>query len=245
MNIFFTKLISYSALMAVAIFFGGVLPIFRHWKQQQLPMILSLASGLMLGSAFFHLIPESFELAGKSMGFAIVAGFLFLFFIESFITVHICELLDCEVHHRLSISAFLGIGIHTLIDGIALGSSLMVPGLGFIVFLAIVSHKAPEMFSLSSLLLHLKTSRAKIILLNFLIWLAIPVGALLAYLLLQVQNSFWLGTALAFSAGTFIHISLSDLLPEAHKHSPSKKFSTVMLLLGLAFMGLIEMLWGA
>lgn len=244
MNTFFTNLTSYSLLIAVAIFIGGILPIFRRWKSSHLPIALSLASGLMLGSAFFHLIPESFKLAGAHMGFGMMAGFLFLFFIESFITVHICELLDCEVHHQLSISAFLGIGIHTLVDGIALGSGLMVPGLGFIVFFAVVAHKAPEMFSLSSLLLHLKTPRRKIILLNFIIWLTIPLGALIAYLVLQVENNFWLGSALAFSAGTFIHISLSDLLPEAHKHSPSKKLSTLMLLLGISFMALIEILWG-
>lgn len=221
--------------MAIAVFLGGILPLIRNWDRRHLPTILSLAAGLMLGSAFFHLIPDAFSETGKSISIYILAGFLFLFLIEKFITVHICEIFDCEVHH-LGISAFIGIAIHTLTDGIALGSGLMVPGLGVVVFLAIVSHKAPELFSLTSVLIHSGTSRWKIFWVNLIILALIPFGAILAYGLLKPSDPNWIGRAVGFSAGTFLHISLSDLLPEAHRHSSNRVLTTLALLLGLAIM---------
>lgn len=225
--------------MALAIMGGGILPVIRHWDRKHLPIILSFAAGLMLGSAFFHLIPEAYASTGKTLGLYILAGFLFLFLVERFITVHICETFDCEVH-KFGISAFIGIALHTLMDGIALGSGMMVPGLGFVVFLAVVGHKAPEMFSLTTVLISSHTRRYKIVLLNIVILLMIPLGAILAYLFLKPENPAWIGKALGFSAGLFLHISLSDLLPEAHKHSSNRWITSFLLLLGLFFMWLLE-----
>jgi len=186
-----------------------------------------------------HLIPEAYLTTGKSLGIWVLGGFLFLYFVERYITVHICEELDCEVH-QLGISAFIGIALHTFIDGIALGSGLLVPGLGFVVFLAVVAHKAPEMFSLTSVLLNSEMDKKKIALINGVIWLMIPLGGLVAYGLLRTHDPSWIGKALAFSAGTFLHISLSDLLPEAHKQSPNKGLTPLLLLAGLLVMWLLE-----
>ncbi len=239
MSAFAQSLAIYTGLMALAIIVGGFLPLIRPWNRKHLPLVLSLAAGIMLGSAFTHLIPEAYEAVGKSVGIYVLAGFLFLYVIEKFITVHICETLDCEVHH-LGINAFIGIAIHTLIQGIALGGGLLVPGLGPIIFLAIVAHKAPEMFSLTTVLLASGTSRRRIILLSSIILFLIPIGALLAYGVLQPDHTATIAKAVAFSAGTFIHISLSDLLPEAHRHSSSKVLSTLMLLLGVILMSVLE-----
>ncbi len=235
MTNFFASLAAYTGVIAAAIFIGGVLPILKHWHRDRLPTILSLGAGIMLGSAFFHLMPEAFGLIGKTVAIYVLAGFLFLYFIETFITVHICEALDCEVH-KLGIAAFIGIAIHSLTNGIALGSGLMVPGLGFVVFLAISAHKTPEAFSLTSVLLHSGVKRPKIILIHLVTLIMIPLGASFAYLLLRPQNIQWMGEAIAFSAGTFLHISLSDLLPEVHKHSYSKRANFIAFVAGLVLM---------
>jgi zinc and cadmium transporter len=239
MNPFFQSLGIYSAFMAVAVFLGGIVPLFRHWHRQRLPLILSFSAGLLLGSAFFHLIPEGFASTGVSLGAWVLAGFLFLYFVEHFITVHICEGIDCEVH-KLGISTFIGIALHSLIDGIALGSGLLVPGLGFVVFTAIVGHKAPEVFSLTTVLLHGPMSKAKIALINLCVWAMIPTGALMAYGFLRSHDPSWIGKALGFSAGTFLHIALSDLLPEVHKHGVSKALTSLLLLAGLLLMWLLN-----
>lgn len=236
---FFQPLALYSLAIAFAIFIGGVLPLFRHWHADRLPTILSLAAGIMLGSAFFHLMPDAYRIIGESVGLWVLLGFLFLYSIEKFVTVHICEALDCEVHH-LGIAASIGIALHTLTNGIALGSGLMIPGLGFVVFLAVSAHKAPEAFSLSSVLLHSNTKRSRIILVQLLNLLMIPAGAILALLFIPDGGSVWIGRAIAFSAGTFLHISLSDLLPEVHKHSHIKTYNYFAFVVGLAIMWALE-----
>ncbi len=239
MIVFVKSLSFYTGIIAVAIFAGGILPILKHWHRDRLPLILSLGAGIMLGSAFFHLMPDAFEILGKDIGWYILAGFLFLYFVEKFITVHICEIFDCEVHH-LGIAAFIGIAIHSLTNGIALGSGLMVPGLGFVVFLAISAHKTPEAFSLTSVLLHSELKKSKIILVHTLTLTMIPLGALLAYFLIGPNHTPMIGKTLAFSAGTFIHISLSDLMPEVHKHSNYKLASFLAFVLGLIIMWQLE-----
>jgi zinc and cadmium transporter len=236
---FLKQLGFYTGIIAIAIFLGGILPTLRHWHRDRLPTILSLGAGIMLGSAFFHLMPEAYDYLGKGVGLYILIGFLFLYFIEKFITVHICEVFDCEVHH-LGIAAFIGIAIHSLTNGVALGSGLMVPGLGFVVFLAISAHKTPEAFSLTSVFLHSGVKKTKIILVHSLILVMIPVGGLLAYLLIKPGNTLMIGETVAFSAGTFIYISLSDLLPEVHKHSQSKTANFIAFVLGLGIMWLLE-----
>ncbi len=235
MTDFWQNLAIYTAIIAVAFSIGGIIPLFKHWHRDRLPIILSLAAGIMLGAAFFHLMPEAFEILGKSVGLYVLAGFLFLYFIEKFITVHICEAFDCEIHH-LGIAAFIGLAIHTLTNGVALGSGLMVPGLGLSVFLAVAAHKCPEAFTLSSVLLHSGTRKGTIVLVQLMILAMIPLGAILAYGLIGPQHKDLIGISLAFSAGTFLHISLSDLLPEVHKHSHVKHWTFLALIVGLLLM---------
>ena len=44
------------------------------------------------------------------------------------------------------------------------------------------------------------------------------------------------GNALAFSAGTFLHVSLSDLLPHVHEHAEKQAPIVVSFVLGLVSM---------
>lgn len=233
----------FTGIIAFAIMIGGILPTLKDWHRDRLPTILSLGAGIMLGSAFFHLLPEAVEVLGRNVGIYVLTGFLFLYFIEKFITVHICEIFDCEVHH-LGIAAFIGIAIHSLTNGIALGSGIMTPGLGFVVFLAISAHKTPEAFSLTSVLLQSGIKKSKIFLVHTFTLLMIPLGAFLAFLLIKPGNTALMAKSIAFSAGTFIHISLSDLLPEVHKHSHSKVLNFFAFVLGLFIMWVLENRFG-
>ena len=112
----------------------------------------------------------------------------------------------------------LGLVIHSLADGLALGaSSSSTAGGGirdnplmFIVFFALLIHKAPTSLALSSALLPL-LPRPRIRLHIAVFSAATPIGALLAYLLLSLFSSQdgdkWGGIALAFSGGTFLYVA--------------------------------------
>jgi zinc transporter ZupT len=232
----------YSGCMLAAVFLGGVLPIFKKWDKAGIPLLLSLSAGLMLGTSFLHLMPESFELVGPKASFYVLAGLLFLYAFEKFITVHICEIETdhCEVHKKLGMSAFIGLFLHALTDGVALGAGLLVPKLGFIVFLAIFFHKSMEAFSLTSILLHDHKPKGEIVLANAALLMAIPIGACFSFWIVGGNNPYGSGIALAFSAGTFLHVSLSDLLPEVHRHSNLKNQAFAFFTLGLLLMFFLE-----
>jgi zinc and cadmium transporter len=151
-------------------------------------------------------------------------------------------MLECEVH-KLGVSAAVGICAHSLTDGIALGSGLLISGvseLGFVVFLTIFFHKLPEAFALTTVLVHESQSRSRIVAFNLLLILMVPLGAVLVRSFGGVHPEIT-GAALAFSAGTFLHVSLSDLLPHVHEHAERQWPIVVSFVLGLAAMWAVEL----
>lgn len=113
-----------------------------------------------------------------------------------------------------SFATTTGLVIHAAADGIALGASSSNASLSFIIFLAIMVHKAPASFGLTSVLLKqgLSSRAARGHLLVF--SLAAPVGALATFLFVQTLGSglsgdeagtrWRTGMLLLFSAGTFL-----------------------------------------
>lgn len=112
-----------------------------------------------------------------------------------------------------SFATTTGLVIHAAADGIALGASSSDTGLSFIIFLAIMVHKAPASFGLTSVLLKqgLSSRAARAHLLVF--SLAAPVGALATFLFVHLTGSgagdtsgtqWRTGMLLLFSGGTFL-----------------------------------------
>jgi zinc and cadmium transporter len=242
METYWNQLSLYSGMISTSVVLGGIVPLFFTWIRRYLHLFLSFSAGLMLGATVIHLFPEAFEILGARASFWVLAGFLFLYIFQKFLTVHICEMLECEVH-KLGISAGIGIFAHSLTDGIALGSGLLLAGgagdLGLIVFLTIFFHKMPEAFALTCVLMQESHSRSRIVLFNLLLILTVPLGALLVRAL-GVTHPEFVGIALAFSAGTFLHVSLSDLLPHVHEHAERQAPIVGFFLLGLAAMYGVE-----
>ncbi|CEL00734.1 Putative ZIP-like zinc transporter protein [Aspergillus calidoustus] len=119
-----------------------------------------------------------------------------------------------------SFATTTGLVIHAAADGIALGASTSDTGLSFIIFLAIMVHKAPASFGLTSILLRqgLSSRAARAHLLVF--SLAAPVGALITFLFVQLLGSgstdetsaHWrTGVLLLFSAGTFLYVAMHTM----------------------------------
>lgn len=147
--------------------------------------------------------------------------------------------------HELSwLGVFLGLSLHTLIDGLALGASIQADaahgtgglfGLG--TFLAIALHKPLDAISITTLMKAGGWSRGWMTLVNIAFSTMCPLGAaIFVFGLSSVgdQQSLIIGCALTFSAGVFLCISLGDLLPEMEFHSHNRVQLTFLLLLGLA-----------
>ncbi|EMI21679.1 zinc/iron permease [Rhodopirellula maiorica SM1] len=148
----------------------------------------------------------------------------------------------------------LGLGLHTLMDGVALAASvtaeshhnpwLGLAGLG--TFLAVVLHKPLDAFAITSVMKKGGWTPTQQSLVNLTFSLACPLGAIAFYIganQLSTDGTL-LGWGLAISAGFFICISLSDLLPEVAFHDHDRFKLTAALLIGVALAVGIESLPG-
>jgi zinc and cadmium transporter len=147
-------------------------------------------------------------------------------------------------------SAAIGLAVHSLVGGVALASSVAADfevraglgsaGLG--VFLATLVHKPADALTITSLMLRAGSSRWSAMLVNLGFGLMIPAGVAVFVLGLGGMRghavSTWTAGALAFSAGTFLCIALSDLLPELQFHSHDRLKLSVALLMGFGLMAL-------
>lgn len=154
---------------------------------------------------------------------------------EDVATAHASELLT----HRLSWGgAVIGLTLHSLLNGIGLAAAVEVESkqlawAGAAIFLAIVIHKPFDSLTITTLMTAAGRSRKACYITNFLFSLAIPVGVALFYLGFYSTGTPVLGIALALSAGVFICIAASDLLPEMQFHSHDRGLLSLWLLGGV------------
>jgi zinc and cadmium transporter len=211
-------------------------------------LFISLAVGALLGDAFIHLIPQSFEKIKNNTltGILIIAGILIFFIIEKFLHWHHHgeDKDETEIHPVGKLILFTD-GFHNLIDGIIIGVSFMVSiPVGIATTLAVVLHEIPQEIGDFAVLIHSGYTKKKALWLNFLSALTAVVGAFIALIFGSVAETFTIWV-LPIAAGGFIYIALADLIPELHKMNKVKnsvlQFSVLLfgIILMLAF-GLLE-----
>jgi len=231
------KAIFYPFLMFVfsITMIGGWIPTIKLWTQETFRLVISFCAGILLGAVFFHVLPEISTVLGRQLGYSVMFGFLLIFILEKFIMVHPCEEGECD-YHKIGIAAYIGIGFHSILDGIAIGAGTMM-NLSFIIILAVTLHKFPAALALSSLLVKGKEyTKKKILLSMFIFALATPVGALVAVFIFQGVDDYVVATALGISAGTFLFISIGDLLPTVYEEHEKGYKNLVSLCLGTLVM---------
>ena len=109
--------------------------------------------------------------------------------------------------------------------------------LSLVIILAVTIHKFPAALALSSMLVKgAEYSRRKILISMFIFALATPVGALLSYSILQGWDAHLVAIALGVSGGTFLYISVSDLLPTVFEEHEKGYKNLVCLCLGILVM---------
>jgi len=230
-----SRMVLYLGLILLLTVAGGGAPLLRAWSRDRLALLLSFGGGVLLGAAFLRMLPSTVEALGVWVGAPFLGGFVVLFILQKFILLHPCGEEDCEVH-AIGIPAFGGITFHALLDGVAMGASFMVPRLAGAVFAAIAVHKMPAAASLSSLLLLARYPRRKVFLYVVLFSLATPLGAVLSYLFLQNLGPRELAVAVGVSAGSFLALATSDILPQIHQVERFRAGTLLLFLAGIALM---------
>ncbi len=225
-----------TALIFVVALVAGWTPLWIHWHGEGLRLVVSMAAGIFFGAAFLHMIPEATELVGHAVGAYLLAGFLLLYVAENFVLGGGCAHGDECDYHQLGLVSFFGLSLHGLVEGVALGATSEVAGLGVVVFIAILAHKAPATFTLASLLLHGHYPRRLVAMLVGGFAATVPVGVAIATLLVHEIPTSAIGTLVALAAGTFLHIATDDMLPHVHEEREGRGRALAALLVGIAFM---------
>ncbi len=235
-----------STLLVSLIALIGIFTLAVHETKLQkiLILLVSFASGALIGDTFIHLLPETVEEFGFSLSTSayILTGILTFFVLEKFIHWHHCHTPGDQHHKSLVATNLVGDMLHNLTDGLFIASSYLVDTkLGIATTIAVVLHEIPQELGDFGVLIHGGLHKNKAILFNFIAALFAMGGAVIGLLIGGVNENF-LQFILPFTAGAFIYIAHTDLFPEIHKESQHAKTSLLQLVMILAGIGTMLLL---
>jgi zinc and cadmium transporter len=224
----FSSVVLYGSLAGMATL-AGIYLVLRgeDWVHRHTVHLISFAAGALVALSLLDVLPEAFELNAYGMHWALLS-FLGFYALEKAVVVHAGhEDLDAcdpesEVHRRYSfgVISFLGIGFHSLLDGVVIGAGFAESqAIGILATLGVMLHEFPEGLSILSILFHAGFERTHAIAYSVAVALATPLGAVGAFLFLRNIGPDVLGALLGIAAGSFLYIAASDLLPETHRQA--------------------------
>ena len=218
--------------------FAGVLFSLAFNRQQMQPLVfvmVGLAVGAMFGDTFLHLLPESFERSSSGLATSLycLAGLGIFFVLEKFLLWR-HDHADEHTHpiHPVGYLNLIADGLHNFMDGILIGASYLVSvpiGIGTTV--AVCFHEIPQEIGDFGILLHAGFTRRQALWLNFGTATLAIAGAVLALMIGTWLTSFS-DSMLPLTAGGFIYIAGSDLVPELHKERQPGRAAIQLLAIG-------------
>ncbi len=238
-------IIVFSLIGSIGSLVGGIILIQKEKFTLKIShFISSFAAGVLLGTAFFDLLPEAIH-EGEKTGidglFWALIGIIIFFLLERFIHwFHHHE--DYHEHEKESKSTLPLIIIsdtaHNFIDGVIIAATFMAnTQLGIATALAVFAHELPQEIGDFGLMLHKGMKKKKIILVNILSATVSVIGAVGTYILGDTIESS-IPILLALTAGFFIYIATSDLIPEIH-YEKRKGFAIIESLLLIIGAGVV------
>lgn len=213
-------LVSVLLISLVSFVGAAALILKRDLLSKSVFVLVSLAVGALLGDVFVHIIPEAYaELRDPTLiSLLLIGGILLFFILEKVLHWHHHTSEHAEEHpHAVGSIVLVGDGVHNFIDGLIIAASYMVSTeVGIATTIAVVLHEIPQEMGNFGVLVHAGYRTSKALWYNFLSALTSVAGAVVALVLGNVAEQFalWL---LPITAGGFIYIALSDLIPELHK----------------------------
>ena len=216
-----------------------------------MPVLIAVAVGVLLGDAFLHLIPDAMDMAptsGSSVATWVLIGILSFVFLERSLQWrqdHAPSTIEgkSEKIEPFANMNLVGDGAHNLIDGILIASSYIAdPTLGLATTIAIILHEIPQEISDIAILIQGGYSQRKAVLLNCLCATACIPGALITVFFSQIIE-LNLSAMLAFTAGGFIYIATSDLVPLLRSDQCSASIPTQFTSTMVGIISMQAILW--
>lgn len=227
----------YVLLAAFANIFGGiVILIKKNWSKTGLNALMAISAGMLLAIGLLDLTPEALEVDHEN-GIYILVGIIVIYFFQQFIASHFHFGEEIHQHDNSAsaiVGALFGMVIHTFFDGFSIVASFELDfSLGITVLLAILLHKIPDGLTISSIVLALLGNRKMAFFAAVLLGVSTILGAAIAEVLAEA-NLFGeeiTAIAIAITAGIFIYVACTDLLPEVNKSE--NRFISSFFIIGI------------
>src|SRR4051812_479726 len=182
-----------------------------RWSLRALDAILSLAAGFLISVSLVDLLPGAIARAGTRGAIVALVAYVLVHITQHTIGGHFHFGEETHaVSSAVSMTALIGLLMHTFVDGVAMSSGTRVSqGLGALVFVAVLLPKFPEGLAISSLFLAAGASRGRAI------GAALALGVTtFAGVLLTDHIDLLREYGLAISAGVTLYVGASNLVPE-------------------------------
>jgi zinc and cadmium transporter len=245
MNILLYSIIATFAVSVIS--FAGILTLFLKDKilNKIVFYLVAISAGSLMGGAFLNLIPEALESVEGAHGgtenifIAVLVGFALFFILERILHWHHCHKHggECEAHPFTYLN-LIGDVFHNFIDGVVIVAAFSLSfELGLVTTLGVILHEIPQEISDFGVLIYGGFTKFKALMFNFLSGIFAVIGALCGYALINIVQGI-MPLLVALTAGGFIYIAASDLIPELHKES---KFLKSLIAFGCFFAGVALM----
>ena len=191
------------------------------------PHLVSLSTGVLLGTALLDVLPEAFEskASPQSLFVTLLAGLIFFFLLEKaelYRHGHHHEGDHHHHHHGFDVAqagrggwtVLMGDSIHNFCDGIIIAAAFLADTrLGVVTALAIIAHEIPQEVGDYIVLLNAGFSRARALAYNAASGMAAVVGGVIGYFVVGPWEALF-PYLLVVAASSFIYVAVADLIPQ-------------------------------
>jgi zinc and cadmium transporter len=229
--------------------FGGlvlassVLLVRDDTRNRVVSWLISFAVGTLLGAAVLRLLPEALaQLPPGGVLGSLLAGILTFFVLEKLVLWRHChEPDDCAVHDTAASLVIIGDAFHTFVDGALIGAATLtsIP-LGLSTAIAAAAHEIPQEIGDFAVLLHAGYSRRRALTLNVMSGLAGIAGAVGVYYATGPVPRV-LPYVLAFAAGCFLYVAMTDLIPGLHRGQVDRNPFRQVALIGAGLLTILAL----
>ncbi len=195
--------------------------------------MVSFSIGVLLATAFLHMIPEAVEsgTSVRELCAVMLAGLFAFFFLEKIALYRHSHHFEGDGHHHAhghdaheagsgGVFVLVGGAVHNFSDGIVIaGAFLASPWVGLAATLSILAHEVPHKIGDFIVLVNAHVAQRRAIAYASLASSAIVLGGIVGLVALE-RMAAAIPYVLVVAAANFIYISLSDLVPQMHRIDP-------------------------
>jgi zinc and cadmium transporter len=192
--------------------------------------MVSFSIGVLLATAFLHMIPEAFESGAsvRKLCAVMLVGLFAFFFLEKIAVYRHSHHFEGDGHQHAhghdaheaghgGVFVLIGGAVHNFSDGIVIaGAFLASPWVGLAATLSILAHEVPHKIGDFIVLINAHVPRGRAVAYASLASSAIVVGGIVGLMALE-HMTVLIPYVLVVAAANFVYISLSDLVPQMHR----------------------------